>query len=507
MHSRFLSFIVEFGVVMLLLFVANMSYAQSKPNIIVFLVDDMGWQDCSLPFDKQVSAFNKLYHTPNMERMAAHGMKFTQAYANPVCTPTRVSLMTGINAARHHVTNWTDVRKDNPTDVKDDVLSPPNWNYNGLDPISHTNNTIHAKALPQILKDNGYYTIHVGKAHFASTGTPGADPINLGFMVNVAGRAQGHPASYLGEKNYGNPADGSPSTHGVQGLSSYHGTDVFLTEALTREAIKAIDQPINDKTPFFLYLAHYAIHVPFDPDKRYLDKYLAKGLDATEAKYAALIDGMDKSLGDIMDHVEAKGISKNTMIIFMSDNGGLSLVPPRSGKAFTHNLPLRAGKGSVYEGGIRVPMIALWPGKIHASSVDASPLIIEDFFPTILDAAGIDKSTYEEQVDGISFMPRMKGFQKVDNKRAFIWHYPNKWINNDGPGINFFSAIRQGKWKLVRSWKTGKEELYQLENDLSEEHDLSEKFPDKRKALSALLDEKLSEEGAQIPIKKVTSDR
>ncbi len=502
MHSRFISFIIEFGVVLLILFVANSSIAQSKPNIIVFLVDDMGWQDCSLPFDKQISELNKRYHTPNMERMAANGMKFTQAYSNPVCTPTRVSLMTGLNAARHRVTNWTDVHKDNPTDEKDDLLSPPNWNYNGFDPISNTNNTIHVSALPQILKDNGYYTIHVGKAHFASTGTPGADPLNLGFMVNVAGRAQGHPASYLGEKNYGNPADGSYSTHGVQGLSAYQGSDVFLTEALTREAIKAIDEPIKEKKPFFLYLAHYAIHVPLDPDKRYLDKYLAKGLDMTEAKYAALIEGMDKSLGDIMDHVQTKGLSKNTLIIFMSDNGGLSLSPTRSGKAHTQNLPLRAGKGSVYEGGIRVPMIALWPGKIHASSVEASPLIIEDFFPTILDAAGVERSMYRDQIDGFSFLSNMNGHPKVDPKRVFIWHYPHKWINDDGPGINFHSAIRQGKWKLVRSWKTGKEELYNLEKDLGEQLDLSATFPDKAKAMSVLLDEKLNGAMAQLPVRK-----
>ena len=270
---------------------------------------------------------------------------------------------------------------------------------------------------------------------------------------------------------------------------------------MTREAIKAIDEPIKDKKPFFLYLAHYAIHVPLDADKRYLEKYLAKGLDITEAKYAALIEGMDKSLGDIMDHIEEKGLSKNTLILFMSDNGGLSLSPPRSGTAHTQNLPLRAGKGSVYEGGIRVPMIALWPGKIHASSINASPLIIEDFFPTILDAAGVDRRIYNEQVDGFSFLSNMNGHPKVDSKRVFIWHYPNKWTNNDGPGINFHSAIRQGKWKLVRSWKSGKEELYNLENDLGEQYDLFASFPDKAKAMSALLDEKLSLAKAQLPVR------
>ena len=174
--------------------------AQSNPNIIVFMVDDMGWQDCSVSFGNKKNPSNSFYETPNMERMAAMGMKFTNAYSTPVCTPTRVSLMTGMNAARHKVTMWTNVQKDAPTDAKDDQLSPPNWNYNGFDPTGKTNNTIHANPLPQLLKDQGYYTVHVGKAHFGSTGTPGADPKNIGFQVNVAGTAAGHPASYLGEK-------------------------------------------------------------------------------------------------------------------------------------------------------------------------------------------------------------------------------------------------------------------------------------------------------------------
>jgi arylsulfatase A-like enzyme len=484
------------------LFWATFSVAQSKPNIVVFMVDDMGWQDCSVPFFEKKTAFNKIYETPNMERLAAGGMKFTNAYSTPVCTPTRVSLMTGMNAARHKVTMWTNVLRDQPTDAPDSMMIPPNWNYNGFDPTGKTNNTFTAVALPQILKENGYYTIHVGKAHFGSTGTPGADPKNVGFMVNVAGTAAGHPASYLGMKNFGNPADGIKTTHGVQDLSAYHQKDIFLTEALTQEAIKEIDKRTDKQQPFFLYLAHYAIHVPLDADKRYLDKYLAKGLDSTEAKYASLIEGMDKSLGDLMDYLEKKGLDKNTAILFMSDNGGLSLSPPRSGKAHTQNLPLRAGKGSVYEGGIRVPMIAKWPGKINAGAVNKEAIIIEDFFPTILQIAGISPEKYVSQIDGESFHPRFSGKSANNANRLFVWHVPNKWVPKDGPGINFYGAARLGKWKYVYSMRTGKKELYNLADDIGELQDLSGRYPEKTMQIAQLLEKRLTELGAQFPQKR-----
>ncbi len=495
---------MKYPKLLMLLFLiwANDSAAQSKPNIVVFMVDDMGWQDCSVPFFEKKTPFNAKYETPNMERLAAGGMKFTNAYSTPVCTPTRVSLMTGMNAARHKVTMWTNVMRDQPTDAPDSMLLPPNWNYNGFDPTGKTNNTFTAVALPQILKDNGYYTIHVGKAHFGSTRTPGADPQNVGFMVNVAGTSAGHPASYLGMKNFGNPADGKRTTHGVQDLSAYHQKDIFLTDALTQEAIKEIDKRSDKQQPFFLYLAHYAIHVPLDADKRYLDKYLAKGLDSTEAKYASLIEGMDKSLGDLMDYLEKNGLDKNTAILFMSDNGGLSLSPPRSGKAHTQNLPLRAGKGSVYEGGIRVPMIAQWPGKINAGTVNKEPLIIEDFFPTILQIAGINPKKYKSQIDGESFQSRFSGKSAKNDNRLFVWHVPNKWVTKDGPGINFYGAARLGKWKYVYSMRTGKEELYDLVQDMGEEHDLSTQFPEKTKEIAERLSVQLLKVKAQMPTKR-----
>jgi arylsulfatase A-like enzyme len=342
----------------------------------------------------------------------------------------------------------------------------------------------------------------MGKAHFGSTGTPGSDPKNVGFMVNVAGTAAGHPASYLGMKNFGNPADGRKTTHGVQDLKAYHGKDIFLTDALTQEAINEVDNRLDKKQPFFLYLAHYAIHVPLDADKRYLDKYLAKGLDSTEAKYASLIAGMDKSLGDVMDYLEKSGLDKNTVIFFISDNGGLSLSPPRSGIAHSQNLPLRAGKGSVYEGGIRVPMIAKWPGQINPGTMNQEALIIEDFFPTILQIARISPKKYKSQIDGESFLSRFSGKSANNDNRLFVWHVPNKWVPTDGPGINFYGAARLGNWKYVYSMRTGKEELYDLSHDIGEEHDLSVEFPEKTKEIAKRVSDRLLKVGAQMPTKR-----
>ncbi len=253
------------------------SMAQRPPNIVLFIVDDMGWQDCSVPFWTTVTDYNKRYRTPNMERLAREGMKFTDAYATPVCSPSRISLMTGMNAARHRVTNWT-LRKNASVDVKDSLLSPPEWNVNGLAPVPGIGKTVYADALPSLLRQSGYYTIHCGKAHFGAQETPAADPINIGFMVNIAGHAAGGPGSFLGTENYGNKGDTITPPWGVPGLQKYHGSKTFLTEALTQEALTALEKPIADDKPFFLYMSHYAVHVPLAADERFVEKYRAMGL-------------------------------------------------------------------------------------------------------------------------------------------------------------------------------------------------------------------------------------
>ncbi|MCS3556241.1 MULTISPECIES: sulfatase [unclassified Sphingobacterium] len=476
---------------------------QEKPNIVVFFVDDLGWQDTSEPFYKEKTPINKLFHTPHIEALAQDAVKFTDAYATPVCTPSRVSFLTGLNAAHHKVTNWTNPKANTATDNPDELLTPPDWNINGLSPIPDVPKTIYATPFPSILKEHGYYTIHIGKAHWGAAGTPGSSPLNLGFMVNVAGHAAGHPQNYYGEKNYGNIA-GKASYQAVPDLMEYHGTSTFLTEALTQEALKAIKEPIRRKEPFFLHFSNYAVHVPIQPDPRFVQKYLEMGLDSTEAAYSSLVEGYDKSIGDIVKFLKDQGVYDNTVIVFISDNGGLSLQPMRTGPSHTQNLPLKAGKGSLYEGGIRVPLLIKNVGQ-HERKINHNPVIIEDLFPTILDLAKIDKyQVIQRKLDGQSLVELLTGADENDNwkNRSLIWNIPNKWTVPDGPAINFFSAIRQGDYKLLYDMKNGKVELYDLSKDIGEKNNLAEKMKSKTKALSTLLSEQLKRWNAQLPTYK-----
>lgn len=491
--------------------------AAKQPNIIFFMVDDMGWQDCSVPFYHDTTILNRRYHTPNMERLASMGVKFTQAYANAVCTPSRVSLQTGMNAARHHVTNWTAFFKDHPTDEPYPGIKFPEWNYNGLSPVPDTPHTVYATPLAKILRENGYYTIHVGKSHMASFPTLGADPVNLGYDVNIAGSAVGGPKSYLGTENFGNDVKGGYTPAAIPGLEMYHGKNIFLSEALTIEAKKALDNARNLKRPFYLYMAHYAVHAQYKPDDRFYQHYIDEGLGKEEAMYAALIQGMDKSLGDIMDYLEKYDMMKNTIIIFMSDNGGLSLVPPRGGKPFTHNLPLKAGKGSGYEGGIREPMMVYWPGVTKANSTNDQYMIMEDFFPTLLQMAGINNYQTVQKIDGKSIVPFLRDNNLRDTGRAIIWHFPNNWqegaqrskqynIVPETEGMGPYSAIRKGDWKLIYFYGLQKTELYNLKEDIGEHHNVIAQYPDRAKALVQQLVEMLQAEKAQFPINEKTGE-
>lgn len=474
---------------------------KKRPNIIVFLVDDMGWQDTSVPFWAEKTKANNTYHTPFMERLAAEGMKFTDAYATPVCSPSRISLITGMNVTRHGVTNWTSPYANTPTDQEDSQFLAPQWNYNG---ISNTDkpHTVQATTFPQLLSNVGYLTILAGKAHFGPSGMPGSNPYNLGFMVNIAGHAGGRPKSYRGENNYGN-LQKNTDIHAVPDMEEYYGSETFLSEALTKEAIKSMLTPIKTKQPFFLLMSHYAIHDPFDEDKRFVQKYLDAGLPPVEASYAALIEGMDKSLGDIMDFLKEKKVDNNTIIIFMSDNGGLSAYG-RSGRKHQHNLPLRSGKGSVYEGGVRVPMIVKWPAVTMANSITSQPVIIEDFFPTILQMAGVDKYNTMQKIDGRSFVNVLKNANTKLPEKAQVWHSPNKWQQNDGPGINFHSALRLGNWKIVHSYRNGDTELYDLKSDIGEQNNLATSYPQIKNKLLHMLGSILQQNNAPMPIDVLT---
>ena len=490
---------------MLLMACTQLGWAQQQdqPNIVVFFVDDLGWQDTSEPFYKEKTSINKRFHTPHIEALARDAVKFTDAYATPVCTPSRVSFLTGLNAAHHKVTNWTNPKANTPTDNSDELLTPPDWNINGLSPIANVPKTIHATPFPSILKDHGYHTIHIGKAHWGSAGTPGASPLNLGFMINVAGHAAGHPQNYYGEKNYGN-ISGKASYQAVPDLMEYHGTATFLTEALTQEALKAIKEPIKRKEPFFLHFSNYAVHVPIQPDPRFVQKYLEMGLDSTEAAYSSLVEGYDKSMGDIVQFLKNQGVYDQTIIVFISDNGGLSLQPMRTGSNHTQNLPLKAGKGSLYEGGIRVPLLIKSIGQ-HQPKVNHTPVIIEDLFPTILDLAKIKQyDLIQQKLDGQSLVGLLSDRHENEHweNRSLIWNIPNKWTVPDGPGINFFSAIRQGDYKLLYDMKNGKLELYNLRDDIGEKNNLASKMKRKTKDLSTLLSEQLKIWNAQLPTYK-----
>ncbi|WP_432221049.1 sulfatase [Flavobacterium sp. TMP13] len=473
----------------------NQAITAKQPNIILFLVDDMGWQDTSVPFWTEKTPLNSRYHTPNMERLAKEGMKFTQAYATPICTPTRVSLMSGMNAARHRVTNWT-FKRDTLMVAPPAGLKMPEWNLNGAQSSDTIPRSTYITSLPEILRNNGYQTIIVGKAHFGAFRTPSADPTNLGFDINIGGHAAGQPGSYYGTDNF-RDLNRKTTDYDVPGLEKYHGKDIFLTEALTQEAISAMDDAVADKKPFYLYLSQYALHTPIQGDPRFEQKYKDAGLDPTEAKYASLIEGMDKSLGDILDHLDQKNLSKNTIILFMSDNGGLSAVE-RGGVKHTHNKPLSSGKGSVHEGGIREPMIVKWPGITTANSTTDDFVIIEDYFPTLLEMAGITKYKTVQTVDGKSFTPILKGKKQDNNTRALFWHYPNNW-GPTGPGIGASSTIRKGDWKLIYYHLNRSFELFNITNDIGETTNLANQDPNKVKALAQELSAYLRSVNAQMP--------
>ena len=519
----------------------SVAFAAEKPNIVFFIVDDMGWVDSSVAYGEQVYPNNMRYNTPNMQRLASQGVMLTNAYACPVSTPTRTSLITGVNAAHSRITNWTSTVRDTPSDAtggavamaqtgaNGDIggsLERPEWNINGMSPEEGVENTLYATPLPKLLRDAGYYTIHVGKAHWASAGTPGASPYNMGYNVNVSGNVAGMPRSYLSEENYGNTAE-KWNMLAVQNMTEYYGTGIHLTEALTREALKILDFPIAQDIPFYLYFAHYATHTPIQRDPRFVQKYLDAGMDEGQARYASMVEGVDKSLGDLLDFLEAKGVAEETIIIFMTDNGGNAENRAKGGVRFMHNLPLRNGKGSVYEGGIRVPLMVKWSGKVAPNTRVNTPVICEDLFPTILGMAGVKNYDAVQTVDGKSLVNLVTKGSKlaakaakrgeiadqkaanafvvpeevsgIDPERALIFHYPHQWKPYDLVDIDYLSAVRKGDWKLLYRMRTGTLELYNLKSDIGEQNNVAAEHPEKVKELAAAISTKLREWNSPMP--------
>ena len=516
-----------------------------RPNIVFFLVDDMGWVDSSVAYGEEVYHNNTRFNTPNMQALAESGVIMTNAYACPVSTPTRTSLLTGMNAAHMGITNWTSTMRDKPSDASggavaamqgtwiddDKAIERPDWNINGVSPVEGVAHTVYATPLPKLLRDAGYFTIHVGKAHWASAGTPGASPYNMGFTVNVSGNVAGMPCSYLSEDHYGNTPE-KWNYLAVQNMTEYYDTGTHLTEALTREALKTLEYPIAHKEPFYLYMAHYATHTPIQPDDRFVQKYRDAGMDEGQARYASMVEGVDKSLGDIVAYLKEKGVYDNTVIIFMTDNGGNSENKQKGGVPHTHNKPLREGKGSCYEGGIRVPLAFYWKGHITPATRINTPVIAEDLFPTILEIAGAQNQQYVQQTDGQSLVRLITNGSKIvaeavkngeittqkeanayvideavsgiSPDRAIVLHYPHKWKPYDLADIDYLSTVRKGDWKLVYRMRTRELELYNLRNDLGEQHNLAAENPEKTAELATELGNRLREWNAPMPKSRTT---
>ncbi|MFA6592655.1 MAG: sulfatase-like hydrolase/transferase [Bacteroidales bacterium] len=490
-----------------------------KPNIIFFLIDDNGWVDSQVSYGPEVYPNNLRFNTPNMVRLANSGVMMTNGYACGLSTPTRTSLMTGMNSAHTGITSFIKAYRDCPSDELGglkaglgpetvdmfDSLGHADWNYNGMSPEPGIEHTCYATPFPKILKDNGYYTIHVGKTHWSVNGTPGVNPYNMGFVVNVAGSVAYVPNSYLSEDNYGNKPE-IWTDMAVQNMNQYYGSGLFLTEALTKEALKTLDYPVRHRQPFYMYLAQYATHSPIQADKRYYEKYLKAGMDKGQAKFASMVEGVDQSLGEILDYLEANNLTKNTIIILMADNGGDATLKSKGGIPHTQNKPLREGKASVYEGGVRVHCMFSWPGHISSGTRINTPVTIADMFPTILDFAGVKEYTAVQSIDGKSLVKLVTKGSKlaakakergelrtqaeenafvvpvavsgIDPERQIISHYPNKWRTRRVNDVDYMSAIREGEWKLVYRMITRKLELYNLNEDLGELNDISAQRPE-----------------------------
>ncbi|GAB6167362.1 sulfatase [Thermostilla marina] len=441
----------------------RVSAAERRPNVIFFLIDDMGWTDLSC-------MGSKLYETPHIDRLAAEGMRFTDAYAAcTVCSPTRAAVMSGKYPARLHLTDWiAGHRRPNAK------LLPPDWRM--YLPLEET-------TLAEALKEAGYATAHIGKWHL---GDPPYYPEHQGFDVNIGGDRYGQPASYFWP--YANKQRKTPIEGGHEGE--------YLTDRLTDEALRFIDAHAEE--PFFIYFAHYAVHTPLQAKEELIAHYRQKldsGIDTGKQRcdvYAAMVHSVDESVGRIVADLDRRNLLDDTIIIFTSDNGGLTL-PRLDGIPPTDNSPLRAGKGSTYEGGVRVPAIIRWPKRVPKGSVSHEPIITTDYYPTILDLAGLPPKP-EQHVDGLSIVPLFDGAETLP-RDAIYWHYPHYHPGGATP----YSAVRARDWKLIEFFEDGHLELYNLKEDLREQHDLAAERPDLAKRLRAKLQAWRDSVGAQYP--------
>lgn len=471
----------------------------TPPNIIVFLVDDMGLMDTSVPFltdsagHPKAHPLNHFYRTPHMEKLAAKGVRFSNFYAHSVCSPTRASILIGQNAARHGTTNWIRSESNNRTEY-----GPTNWNWTGLTQASVT--------LPRTLQQAGYTTIHVGKAHFGPFNSDGENPLNLGFDINIAGSSIGHPGSYYGTDGFGHI--NGQKERAVPGLAPYHGKEIFLTEALTLEAKAALSEAAKADKPFFLHMAHYAVHAPFHSDPRFMAHYKDSGKSEKAQAYATLIEGVDQSLGDILQHVKDLGLGENTLILFLGDNGSDAPLPIVDG--YSSSSPLKGKKGNHWEGGMRVPFIASWvtPDKnqpsqakapIAMNTVQQQQGTILDIFPTLIELTQ-SNTPKNHTLDGFTLQAQLSGHKNPDRNESFLNHFPHGDHRS-----NYFTSLVQSNWKIIYHYpieNAPRYELYDLNKDPLETNNLATSHPEQLNRMMHTLVSQMSHYGAQYPEKE-----
>ena len=448
----------------------------TQPNILFILIDDMGWRDLSC-------CGSSFYETPNIDRLAREGMRFTDAYAScPVCSPTRASVMTGKYPATVGITDWIDAHGTTHP-ARGRLIDAPY--VKALPTAEHS--------LARALRDGGYATWHVGKWHLGSAGSL---PQDHGFDVNIGGCEAGSP----GRGGYFSPW----TIPALQDADVPEGT--YLTDYLTDHVVRLITGH-TDERPFFLNLWYYAVHTPIQAKPEKIAKYEAKaaalGLDKlktfedgdffpmehkkhlrirrrllqSDAVYAAMIESLDENIGRVLDALAATGKLDNTLVIFTSDNGGLATAEGSP----TCNAPLAEGKGWMYEGGTREPLLVRWPGVVAPGSLCETPVTTPDFFPTFLEAVGLPPLPHQH-VDGVSFMPLLAGETTLP-RDAIFWHYPHYGNQGGTPG----ASVRLGEYKLIRFFEDDRCELYNLRADPGETHDLAAAQPDMTRKLADAL--------------------
>lgn len=453
--------------------------AEVRPNILIFLVDDMGLMDSSVPFlsendEPKVHTLNQRYRTPNIESLASQGLRYERFYANSVCSPSRVSLLTGQNSARHRTTQWI-----YPYGKNSGPQAPKNWNWQGLKEGSVT--------LPRILSRAGYETIHVGKGHWGPLDYPGADPLRIGFKHNIAGAAWGRPGSYYGKKNFTNAQNLRQPPH----LEAYHGKDTHLTEALTDKMLERLDAAHATGKPIFAHMSFYAVHSPFEADAKFLKNYPQ---DFPGRAFAAMIEGMDHSVGKILNHLQTLGIAEETIVFFLGDNG-----------SDYSSRPLRGKKAERYEGGTRVPFLVSWAQPTDSPLQDRWPIpqdvlhnssfgTILDLMPTILELTST-QAPKDHTMDGYDLRTVTAG----ESPQTFLMHFPHKHRSS------YFTTWHNGNWKLIYQYSAEpRMQLFNLAEDIDESNDLAVQRPERLQEMFLQMEGALNECQALFPVDSQT---